>query len=235
MAVHKADKQFICCIEVCMAKDISLIGRQDIVALNLKLCVFNIMQWGFGRSFSTRETQLLEYITIRRYFLDQDTEYFFTTMLRMQCRGKGEASHSQGERKEHLVFCSFFKKKGEKNKSRAINHLVEAGVWSGYGESMAWMSWWHLRRGLRWSLPVFSQVQIWKGLEAGGRAGTRAPPAVKNKCFLATSAPCLITGSLLFSRFRGTCLRSWSQFSHTTSGPWQQLLPPNRDSSSPLE
>lgn len=96
-----------------MAKDISLIGRQDIVALNLKLCVFNIMQRGFGRSFSMRETQLLEYITIRRYFLVQDSEYFFTTTLRMQCRGKGKASHSQGERKEHLVFCSFFKKKGE--------------------------------------------------------------------------------------------------------------------------
>lgn len=44
MAVHKADKQFICYIEVCMAKDISLIGRQDIVALNLKRYVFNIMQ-----------------------------------------------------------------------------------------------------------------------------------------------------------------------------------------------
>lgn len=142
MAVHKADKQFICCIEVCMAKDISLIGRQDIVALNLKLCVFNIMQRGFGRSFSTRETQLLEYITIRRYFPDQDTEYCFTMTRRMQCRRKGKASHSQGERKEHLVFCSFFKKKGEKNKSRekAINHLVEAGVWSDCGETMAWMS-----------------------------------------------------------------------------------------------
>lgn len=109
--MHKADKQFICCIEVCIAKDISLIGRQDIVALNLKLCVFNIMQRGFGRSFSTRETQLLEYITIIGYFLDQDTEHFFMMMLRMQCRGKGKASHSQGERKEHLVFCSFFKKK----------------------------------------------------------------------------------------------------------------------------
>lgn len=45
----------------------------------------------------------------------------------------------------------------------------------------------------------------------------------------------LIRGSLLFSRFRVTCLRSWSQFFHTTSGHWQRLLQPSRDSSSPQE
>lgn len=58
-----------------------------------------------------RESQLLEYITIRHYFLDKDTEYFFTMMLRMQCRGEGKTTHPQGERKEHLVFLFFLSRK----------------------------------------------------------------------------------------------------------------------------
>lgn len=51
MVVHKAvatcRQQFICYIEVCMAKNISLIGSQEVVALNLKGYMFDIIQQGF--------------------------------------------------------------------------------------------------------------------------------------------------------------------------------------------
>lgn len=60
-----------------MAKHISLIGSQDVVALNLKSYMFHIMQRGFDIRHLTGETQLLEYITIRHYFLSKDTKYCF--------------------------------------------------------------------------------------------------------------------------------------------------------------
>lgn len=157
----------------------------------------------------------------------------------MQCRGKGGTSHPQCERKaKHLVFLFFLSRKKARKTSLERRRSLNTLRWKqGCGQALVrrWHSLpcsRHLRRPVRRSLPEYSHR---KRVEVGGRVGTRAAPAVEDKCVLVTSAPCLITGSLLFSRFRGTCLRLWSQFFHMTSGPWQQLLPPNRDSSSPLE
>lgn len=156
------------------------------------------------------DTQLLEYITIRYYFQAMDTKYCFPMKLRMQCRGKGRTFHAQGERKaEHLVFLFFLsRKKARKTREKtATAHLeVKAGMWPGSGGVVVCSR--HLRRPVRWSLLSVLSFSSGRRVQVGSRVGTKAAPAVEDKCFLVTSAPCLITGSLLFSRFRGTCLRS---------------------------